>query len=46
VEQSARYQVAQPALANMTLSVNDVELSVPQGTPTHYLAELICAFQS
>ncbi|WP_413282882.1 IS66 family insertion sequence element accessory protein TnpA [Vibrio sp. MA40-2] len=46
VEQTTRYQVAQPELANMTLSFNDVELSVPQGTPTQYLAKLICALQS
>jgi len=46
IEQTTHYQVAQPELASMTLSFNNVELSVPQGTPTHYLAELISALQS
>ncbi|CAH7356067.1 transposase [Vibrio chagasii] len=40
VEKTTQYQ-AQIATANMTLLVNDVELSIPQGTPAAYLAELI-----
>lgn len=42
VEKTTKYQ-AQIATANMTLLVNDVELSIPQGTPAAYLAELIGA---
>ena len=42
VEKTTKYQ-AQIATVNMTLLVNDVELSIPQGTPTAYLAELIGA---
>ncbi|TOM24058.1 transposase [Vibrio parahaemolyticus] len=42
VEKTTKYQ-AQIAMANMTLLVNDVELSIPQGTPAAYLAELIGA---
>ncbi|HAS8622822.1 TPA: IS66 family insertion sequence hypothetical protein [Vibrio vulnificus] len=42
VEKTTKYQ-AQIATANMTLIVNDVELSIPQGTPAAYLAELIGA---
>ncbi|EHI9240433.1 TPA: IS66 family insertion sequence element accessory protein TnpB [Vibrio vulnificus] len=42
VEKTMKYQ-AQIATANMTLLVNDVELSIPQGTPVTYLAELIGA---
>ncbi|GAD79094.1 IS66 family insertion sequence element accessory protein TnpA [Vibrio ezurae] len=42
VEKTTKYQ-AQIATANMTLLVNDVELSIPQGTPVAYLAELIGA---
>ncbi|MDE1359181.1 IS66 family insertion sequence element accessory protein TnpB [Vibrio aestuarianus] len=41
IEKTTRYQVAQAPVANMTLSINDVELSIPQGTPVAYLAELI-----
>ena len=40
VEKTTKYQ-AQIATANMTLLINDVELSIPQGTPAAYLAELI-----
>ncbi len=40
VEKTTKYQ-AQIAAANMTLLVNDVELSIPQGTPAPYIAELI-----
>ena len=36
-------EVAQIATANMTLLINDVELSIPQCTPATYLAELIGA---
>ena len=46
VEQTTHYQFTKPALANMTLSINDIELSIPQGTPVGYLAELIGALQS
>ena len=42
VEKTTKYQ-AQIATANMTLLVNNVELSIPQGTPATYLAELIGA---
>ncbi len=42
VEKTMKYQ-AQIATANMTLLINDVELSIPQGTPAAYLAELIGA---
>ncbi|ELB2889301.1 TPA: IS66 family insertion sequence element accessory protein TnpB [Vibrio vulnificus] len=42
VEKTTKYQ-ATVATANMTLLVNDVELSIPQGTPATYLAELIGA---
>ena len=42
VEKTTKYQ-AQRVTANMTLLVNDVELSIPQGTPATYLAELIGA---
>ncbi|MGD6735664.1 IS66 family insertion sequence element accessory protein TnpA [Photobacterium leiognathi subsp. mandapamensis] len=42
VEKTTKYQ-AQIATANMTLLVNDVELSIPQDTSAAYLAELIGA---
>ncbi len=42
VEKTTKYQ-AQIATANMTLLINDVELSIPQGTPATYVAELIGA---
>ncbi|MCG9552015.1 IS66 family insertion sequence element accessory protein TnpB [Vibrio sp. Isolate31] len=42
VEKTMKYQ-AQIATANMTLLINDVELSIPQGTPAVYLAALIGA---
>ena len=42
VEKTTMYQ-AQIATTNMTLLINDVELSIPQGTPVAYLAELIGA---
>ena len=41
-QKTTKYQ-AQTATANMTLLVNNVELSIPQGTPADYLAELIGA---
>ena len=41
VEKTTKYQ-AQIATANMTLLINDVELSIPQGTPLP-MAELIGA---
>ncbi|HHY0513323.1 TPA: IS66 family insertion sequence element accessory protein TnpA [Vibrio parahaemolyticus] len=41
VEKTIKYQAAHVVVANMTLLVNNVELSVPQGTPATYLVELI-----
>jgi hypothetical protein len=41
VEKTTKYQATHIAVANMTLLINDVELSIPQGTPAAYLAELI-----
>ncbi|KHT64587.1 transposase [Photobacterium sp. ZSDE20] len=46
VEQTTHYQVAKPIASNMTLSINDIELSIPQGTPASYVAELIGALSS
>ncbi|MCQ1061421.1 IS66 family insertion sequence element accessory protein TnpA [Photobacterium sp. DNB23_23_1] len=46
VEQTTHYQVANPIASNMTLSVNDIELSIPQGTPAAYVAELIGSLSS
>jgi transposase-like protein len=46
IEQTTRYQVTSSATENMTLCFNDVELSIPQGTPADYLAELIGALSS
>ena len=46
VEQTTRYQITNSATENMTLCFNDVELSIPQGTPVNYLAELIGALSS
>ncbi|MEF1257204.1 IS66 family insertion sequence element accessory protein TnpA [Vibrio sp. M260112] len=43
VEKTTKYQATHIAVANMTLLVNNVELSIPQGTPATYLAELIGA---
>ena len=46
VEKTTKYQAqtaTATATANMTLLVNNVELSIPQGTPDAYLAELIGA---
>ncbi|PSW01637.1 IS66 family insertion sequence hypothetical protein [Photobacterium aquimaris] len=43
VENTTKYQVSQTPTANMTLFVNDIELSIPQGTPATYVAELIGA---
>lgn len=43
VEKTTKYQATHVAVANMTLLVNDIELSIPQGTPAAYLAELIGA---
>ncbi|HHG3515612.1 IS66 family insertion sequence element accessory protein TnpA [Vibrio parahaemolyticus] len=42
IEKTTKYQ-AQIATDNMTLLINDVELSIPQGTPAAYVAELIGA---
>ena len=46
VEQTTRYQVTAPIGSDMTLKFNNVELSIPQGTLTDYLAELIGALSS
>lgn len=43
VEKTTRYQMAQTPVANMTLFINNVELSIPQRAPAAYLAELIGA---
>ncbi|HDI3323157.1 TPA: IS66 family insertion sequence element accessory protein TnpB [Vibrio cholerae] len=43
VEKTTKYQANHVVVANMTLLVNNVELSIPQGTPATYLAELIGA---
>lgn len=43
VEKTTRYQMTQTPVANMTLFINDAELSIPQGTPAAYIAELIGA---
>lgn len=43
IEKTTCRKVTQTSVANMTLIVNNVELSIPQGTPPHYLAELIGA---
>lgn len=43
VEKITRYPVAQAPVANMRLFIDSVELSIPQGTPAAYLAELIGA---
>ena len=43
VEKTTKYQADQRLTTNMTLLVNDIELSIPQGTPAAYLAELIGA---
>ncbi|MFA0196863.1 IS66 family insertion sequence element accessory protein TnpB [Vibrio artabrorum] len=42
IEKTTKYQ-AQIATANMTLLINDVEQSIPQGPPVTYLVELITA---
>ncbi|MEZ8579181.1 IS66 family insertion sequence element accessory protein TnpB [Vibrio splendidus] len=44
-ERVAQYQEPSAPVAHMTLTINDVELSLPQGTPAVYLAELIRALQ-
>ncbi|WP_025740531.1 IS66 family insertion sequence element accessory protein TnpA [Salinivibrio socompensis] len=43
VEKTTKYQSVQTKTANMTLLIKGVELSIPQGTPAAYLAELIGA---
>ncbi|HAS6410434.1 IS66 family insertion sequence element accessory protein TnpA [Vibrio vulnificus] len=43
VEKATKYQATHVVVANMTQLVNDVELSIPQGTPATYLAKLIGA---
>ncbi len=45
-ERTMQYHVAQPPVANMALNIGDMELSIPQGTPAIYLAELIEALRS
>lgn len=44
-ERVAQYQAVSAPVANMILTINDVELSLPQGTPAIYLAELIEALR-
>ncbi|MDE1214942.1 IS66 family insertion sequence element accessory protein TnpA [Vibrio aestuarianus] len=41
VEQTTRYQVTAPISTDMTLTFNNVELSIPLNTPAGYLAQLI-----
>ena len=43
VEKTTKYETVQAETGNMKLLVNNVELSIPQGTPAAYLAELIGA---
>jgi hypothetical protein len=43
IEKTTHYQSVHAPVANMTLSLGDVELSIPQGTPASYIAELIGA---
>jgi hypothetical protein len=43
VETTTKYQAVQAETPNMTLFVNNVQLSIPQATPASYLAELIGA---
>ncbi|MBD1559978.1 IS66 family insertion sequence element accessory protein TnpB [Vibrio sp. S9_S30] len=43
VEKTTTYQATRVPVASMTLMVNEVELSIPQGTPATYVAELIGA---
>lgn len=43
VEMTTMYQAARVPVANMTLLMNEIELSFPQGTPATYVAELIGA---
>lgn len=45
-ECTMQYQVPQGPVANMALSIGDIELSIPQGTSVIYLAELIEALRS
>lgn len=40
-EKTTRLHVANAPVANMTLFIDNLELSIPQGTPAAYLAELI-----
>ena len=42
-EKTTRLHVAKAPVANMTLFIDNLELSIPQGTPAAYLAELIGA---
>ena len=43
IEKTTHFQATQPPVSNMTLSFNEIELSIPKGTPAAYLAELIGA---
>ncbi|WP_413114128.1 IS66 family insertion sequence element accessory protein TnpA [Thaumasiovibrio sp. DFM-14] len=43
IEKTTHYQAARTPVANMTLLLGDIELSIPQGTPASYIAELIGA---
>lgn len=43
IEKTTRYQMTHAPIANMTLFIDNVELSLPQGTPATYVAELIGA---
>ncbi|MGF1760273.1 hypothetical protein L4D76_20555 [Photobacterium sagamiensis] len=39
VESTTEYHFARPKLANMTLSFNEIELSIPQGMLPEYLVK-------
>lgn len=43
IEKHTQSPSCQATISNMTLSVNEIKLSIPQGTSAQYLAELIGA---
>lgn len=45
-EHKIQYHVTTPPVANMALNIGDMALSIPQGTPAIYLADLIEALRS
>ena len=46
IERTMQYHRVQPPIANMSLSIGNIKLSIPQGTSATYLAELIEALRS